>query len=100
MDEPFSHLDAITARTLREELQAIWQQTQKTVLFVTHDVLEAVQLSDRIIIVAYGGRNYADIQIDLPYPASSPIETSPDYRRTYSRCSTTWSHSESRSTPD
>ena len=68
MDEPFSHLDAITARTLREELQAIWQQTQKTVLFVTHDVLEAVQLSDRIIIVAYGGRNYADIQIDLPYP--------------------------------
>ncbi|HWL49427.1 MAG TPA: ATP-binding cassette domain-containing protein, partial [Acidimicrobiia bacterium] len=68
MDEPFSHLDAITARALREELQAIWQQTQKTVLFVTHDVLEAVQLSDRIIIVAYGGRNYADIPIALPYP--------------------------------
>ena len=68
MDEPFSHLDAITARTLREELQAIWQQTKKTVLFVTHDVLEAVQLSSRIIIVAYGGRNFADLQIDLPYP--------------------------------
>lgn len=68
MDEPFSHLDAITARALREELQAIWQQTKKTVLFVTHDVLEAVQLSDRIIIVAYGGKNYADLQIDLPYP--------------------------------
>jgi NitT/TauT family transport system ATP-binding protein len=68
MDEPFSHLDAITARALREELQGIWQQTQKTVLFVTHDVLEAVQLSDRIIIVAYGGKNYADIKIDLPYP--------------------------------
>jgi NitT/TauT family transport system ATP-binding protein len=68
MDEPFSHLDAITARTLREELQAIWQQTKKTVLFVTHDVLEAVQLSDRIIIVAYGGKNYADLEIDLPYP--------------------------------
>ena len=68
MDEPFSHLDAITARSLREELQAIWQETKKTVLFVTHDVLEAVQLSDRIIIVAYGGKNYADINIDLPYP--------------------------------
>ncbi len=68
MDEPFSHLDAITARTLREELQAIWQKSKKTVLFVTHDVLEAVQLSDRIIIVAYGGKNYADIEIDLPYP--------------------------------
>jgi len=68
MDEPFSHLDAITARTLREELQTIWEQTKKTVLFVTHDVLEAVQLSSRIIIVAYGGRNFADLRIDLPYP--------------------------------
>jgi NitT/TauT family transport system ATP-binding protein len=38
------------------------------VLFVTHDVLEAVQLSSRIIIVEYGGRNFADIDIDLPYP--------------------------------
>ena len=68
MDEPYSHLDAITARALREELQVIWQQTKKTILFVTHDVLEAVQLSNRIIIVAYGGSNYADIEIDLPYP--------------------------------
>jgi NitT/TauT family transport system ATP-binding protein len=68
MDEPFSHLDAITARTLREELQGIWEQTKKTVLFVTHDVLEAVQLSNRIVIVAYGGRNFADLAIDLPYP--------------------------------
>ncbi len=68
MDEPFSHLDAITARTLREELQSIWEATRKTVLFVTHDVLEAVQLSNRIIIVAYGGKNFADIQINLPYP--------------------------------
>src|SRR4029077_20987418 len=68
MDEPFSHLDAITARTLREELQSIWEATKKTVLFVTHDVLEAVQLSSRILIVAYGGKNFADLTIDLPYP--------------------------------
>jgi NitT/TauT family transport system ATP-binding protein len=68
MDEPFSHLDAITARTLRAELQVLWAKTKKTVLFVTHDVLEAVQLSNRIIIVEYGGRNFADIPIDLPYP--------------------------------
>jgi NitT/TauT family transport system ATP-binding protein len=68
MDEPFSHLDAITARTLREELQGIWQKAKTTVLFVTHDVLEAVQLSSRIIIVAYGGKNFADLGIDLPYP--------------------------------
>ena len=68
MDEPFSHLDAITARSLREELQSIWGETRKTVLFVTHDVMEAVQLSNRVIIVAYGGRKYAEITIDLPHP--------------------------------
>jgi NitT/TauT family transport system ATP-binding protein len=74
MDEPFSHLDAITARALREQLQDIWLQTKKTVLFVTHDVIEAVQLSDRIIVLAPGGRMYADIEVDLPRPrrASDP----------------------------
>jgi NitT/TauT family transport system ATP-binding protein len=68
MDEPFSHLDAITARTLRKELQDVWRQTKKTILYVTHDVMEAVQLSERIIIVAYGGKNFADFENTLPYP--------------------------------
>jgi NitT/TauT family transport system ATP-binding protein len=68
MDEPFSHLDAITARGLRDQLQDIWAQTKKTVLFVTHDVMEAVQLSDRIIVLAPGGTLYEDITIDLPRP--------------------------------
>jgi NitT/TauT family transport system ATP-binding protein len=68
MDEPFSHLDAITARGLRDQLQDIWAQTKKTVLFVTHDVMEAVQLSDRIIVLAPGGTLYEDITIELPRP--------------------------------
>lgn len=68
MDEPFSHLDAITARTLRRELHSIWMATRKTVLFVTHDVFEAVELSDRIIILARGGILRRDLNIDLPYP--------------------------------
>jgi len=68
MDEPFSHLDAITARSLREQLQAIWTEAKKTVLFVTHDIAEAVQLSNRVLILAPGGRLYADVPIDLPYP--------------------------------
>jgi NitT/TauT family transport system ATP-binding protein len=68
MDEPFSHLDAITARGMREELQRIWEREKRTVLFVTHDVLEAVQLSDRIIILEYGGKNFADIEVELEYP--------------------------------
>jgi NitT/TauT family transport system ATP-binding protein len=68
MDEPFSHLDAITARTLRRELHSMWMATRKTVLFVTHDVFEAVELSDRIIILARGGTLRRNLTIDLPFP--------------------------------
>lgn len=68
MDEPFSHLDAITARALREQLQEIWAQSKKTVVFVTHDVVEAVELSDRIIVLQPGGKIFEDIPIDLPRP--------------------------------
>ncbi|GFG54480.1 nitrate/sulfonate/bicarbonate ABC transporter ATP-binding protein [Mycolicibacterium agri] len=68
MDEPFSHLDAITARSLRTELQELWQASGATVLFVTHDVNEAVQLSDRILMMNKGGTLYADIPINLPRP--------------------------------
>ncbi len=68
MDEPFSHLDAITARALRKHLQDIWSQSKKTVVFVTHDVVEAVELSDRIIVLQPGGRIFEDITINLPRP--------------------------------
>jgi NitT/TauT family transport system ATP-binding protein len=68
MDEPFSHLDAITARGLREHLQEIWAQTRKTVVFVTHDVKEAAELSDRILMLAPGGTIHEDITVDLPRP--------------------------------
>lgn len=71
MDEPFSHLDAITARGLRQQLQEIWNETRKMVLFVTHDVREAVELANRVILMAHGGRIYEDIDIDLPYPRKS-----------------------------
>jgi NitT/TauT family transport system ATP-binding protein len=68
MDEPFSHLDAISARALRAELQQLWQATGAAVLFVTHDVMEAVQLSTRVLMMSRGGIVYRDIAIDLPYP--------------------------------
>lgn len=68
MDEPFSHLDAITARSLRRELHAMWEEAKKAVLFVTHDVGEAVELSNRIIVFAKGGHLVDDITIDLPFP--------------------------------
>ena len=68
MDEPFSHLDAITARSLRGHLQEIWLQAQVTVLFVTHDIAEAVQLSDRIVVLEQGGRVRETVPIDLARP--------------------------------
>lgn len=68
MDEPFSHLDAITARSLRHQLHDMWKATGKTVLFVTHDVGESVELSNRIVIFAKGGRIKDDITVDLPFP--------------------------------
>lgn len=68
MDEPFSHLDAITARGLRRELHSMWMETKKTVLFVTHDVGEAVELSDRVVILAKGGKLRKDLTLDLPFP--------------------------------
>ena len=74
MDEPFSHLDAMTSRTLREHLERIWLESKRTVMFVTHDVTEAVQLSDRIVVLETGGRIHEIIDVDLPRPrrASDP----------------------------
>lgn len=68
MDEPFSHLDAITARSLRRELHSMWSETGKTIVFVTHDVGEAVELSNRILVFAKGGRLEDDINIELEFP--------------------------------
>lgn len=67
MDEPFSNLDEITAETLRVELIKIWQQLNKTVFFVTHDMTEAIQLSDRLLMLGQG-RIYADLENPLDRP--------------------------------
>jgi NitT/TauT family transport system ATP-binding protein len=69
MDEPFAALDAHTRDLLIDEVQRIWQETRQTVLMVTHNVLEAVTLADRVICMATRpGRIKQDIRIDLPRP--------------------------------
>jgi NitT/TauT family transport system ATP-binding protein len=68
MDEPFSHLDEITAEQMRAELLRIWQETKRTIIFITHDIQEAVQLGDRLIMLDYHGHIFADIEIKLPRP--------------------------------
>ena len=67
MDEPFSNLDEITAEELRDELVNIWQSLNKTVFFITHDITEAIQLSDRILMLG-DGRVFDDMEIDLERP--------------------------------
>jgi NitT/TauT family transport system ATP-binding protein len=71
MDEPFAALDAQTRDVLQEELQEIWQRTGKTVVFVTHNVREAVLLADRVIVMSPSpGRIKREIGITLEHPRS------------------------------
>ncbi len=69
MDEPFAALDAQTRTLMHAQLQELWGQTRKTILFVTHSVGEAVRLADRIIVLhAYPGRIRREIRVALPHP--------------------------------
>jgi NitT/TauT family transport system ATP-binding protein len=69
MDEPFSALDPNTRRRLRAEMERIWQTTGKTVVFVTHDVEEALQLADRIIVLSNKPTRVVDvISLKVPRP--------------------------------
>lgn len=67
MDEPFSNLDEITAEELREELISIWSELNKTVFFVTHDMTEAIQLADRLLMLG-DGEIYGDMQVPMERP--------------------------------
>jgi sulfonate transport system ATP-binding protein len=71
MDEPFGALDALTRDRLHAELESIWSTTHKTVLFVTHNVREAVALGDRVLVFSpRPGRIVREFHIDLPRPRS------------------------------
>jgi len=69
MDEPFGALDALTRRHLQHELLRIWQEHRKTVVFITHSVVEAIYLADRIVLMtARPGRIKTVLKIELPHP--------------------------------
>jgi NitT/TauT family transport system ATP-binding protein len=69
MDEPFGALDAQTRLTMQVELSRIWLETQKSVLFITHSVEEAIYLSQRVVVMKAGpGTIQEIIDIDLPFP--------------------------------
>jgi ABC-type nitrate/sulfonate/bicarbonate transport system ATPase subunit len=69
MDEPFGALDFITRLKMRADLVRIWQSEKKTILFVTHDIEEAVQLADRVLVMSKRPATIQDVvEIDLPRP--------------------------------
>jgi NitT/TauT family transport system ATP-binding protein len=82
MDEPFAAVDAQTRVILQEELQRVWMQTQKTVVFVTHSVDEAIYLSDRVtVMTARPGTVKAIVPIDLPRPRDATSDAFNAFRR-------------------
>jgi NitT/TauT family transport system ATP-binding protein len=82
MDEPFAAVDAQTRTILQEELERLWLQTLKTVVFVTHSVDEAIYLSDRVIVMtARPGLVKAIVTIDLTRPRDSTSNAFNNYRR-------------------
>ncbi len=75
LDEPFGALDSITRLTMRKELLRVWEAERKTILFVTHDIEEAVQLADRVVVMSARPATIQTIvTIDIPHPRdiSSP----------------------------
>ena len=78
LDEPFGALDAMTKREMHRWLLELWENLGKTVLFITHDIEEALLLSDRIILLTPGGRQLLDMKVPLPRPRHSDMVYDPD----------------------
>jgi len=87
MDEPFGALDAQTKLQLQEVLLGLWQNERRTVVFITHDLSEAIVMSDRVIVMsARPGRILANIPIDLGRPRSvRALQSDPHYHELYAK---------------
>lgn len=80
MDEPFAALDAQTREIMQRELLKIWEARKKTVLFITHQIDEAIYLADRVLVFgAHPGRIKDDIAIDFPRPRSLRLKRTPEF---------------------
>lgn len=80
MDEPFSALDEFTREKLHEDLLRIWQRTNKTIVFVTHNIAESVFLSDKVCVLSpHPGRLSALVPIDLPRPRTMDMKSTPHF---------------------
>jgi NitT/TauT family transport system ATP-binding protein len=80
MDEPFGALDALTREQMRLDLEALWMETGKTVLFITHSIDEAVLLADRVVVMSERpGRVERDLPITLPRPRGLAARREPQF---------------------
>jgi ABC-type nitrate/sulfonate/bicarbonate transport system ATPase subunit len=80
LDEPFGALDNQTRALMQELLLGIWEKARKTVLFVTHDIDEAIFMANRVLVMtARPGRVKCDIAIDLPHPRHYTVKTTPEF---------------------
>jgi NitT/TauT family transport system ATP-binding protein len=80
LDEPFGALDNQTRALMQELLLGIWEAERKTVLFVTHDIEEAIFVAGRVVVMsARPGRIKADIAVDLPHPRHYTVKTTPGF---------------------
>jgi NitT/TauT family transport system ATP-binding protein len=80
LDEPFGALDNQTRSLMQELLLGIWERERKTVLFVTHDIEEAIFLASRVVVMtARPGRVKADLAVDLPHPRHYTMKTSSEF---------------------
>jgi NitT/TauT family transport system ATP-binding protein len=85
MDEPFSALDEFTREQMGEQLLRIWEEQKLTCLFVTHNLFEAVFLSDRVVVMGTGpGRVISELQVPLPRPRTRDMMTAPECVQTVS----------------
>ncbi len=81
LDEPFGALDEMTRNRLNEELLALRAQSPFTAMFVTHSVVEAVFLSNRIFVMAaHPGRFHAEVRVDFPYPRAPELRGQPEFQ--------------------
>jgi NitT/TauT family transport system ATP-binding protein len=80
MDEPFGALDAITRTQIRHDLEILWLETAKTVVFITHSIEEAIGLSDRVLVMSpTPGRVVDEIRIELPRPRPAHLGDYPSF---------------------
>jgi NitT/TauT family transport system ATP-binding protein len=88
LDEPFAALDEITRRDLAEDIHRLWVQLQPAIVFVTHNVEEAVYMASRVLVMTPGpGRLQRETRVEAPIPRPEGFRTGADFRRTVEQVS-------------